>query len=47
MARELKPLPPDHPLFTRGVSFVFRGDPPAEQDESEHDDGEEQEPERD
>jgi hypothetical protein len=34
-------LPPDHPLFTQGVSFVFRSDPPEEhepQDESEHED---------
>jgi hypothetical protein len=34
---------PDHPLFTRGVSFVFRSDLPAEQEhkdepESEDDD---------
>ena len=38
MSREIKPLPSDHPLFTSGVSFVFRSDPPEEQDESEHED---------
>jgi hypothetical protein len=34
-------LLPDHPIFTRGVSFVFRCDSPEEQerqDDSEHDD---------
>jgi hypothetical protein len=37
---EIKPLPPDHPLFTRGVSFVFQNELPegeTEQDESEPD----------
>jgi len=24
--RDPEPLPPDHPLFTRGVGFVFRDD---------------------
>jgi hypothetical protein len=34
----LEPLPPDHPIFTRGVIFAFHSDPPEpeEQDESEH-----------
>jgi hypothetical protein len=39
VSRELKPVPPDHPMFTRGVGFVFRSplppEPEAEQDESE------------
>jgi hypothetical protein len=34
-------------MFHGGVSFVFRSDPPEEQDESEHDPGEEQQPEND
>jgi hypothetical protein len=35
--RELKPVPPDHPMFTRGVGLVFRSPlpPEPEQDESE------------
>jgi hypothetical protein len=31
-------LPPDHPIFHGGVSFVLRSDLPAEQDESEDED---------
>ena len=38
MPREIKLLPPDHPIFSGGVSFVFRSDLPAEQDESEDED---------
>ncbi len=39
-----EPLPPDHPIFTRGVSFVFRSDlPEAKQDESD-DAGKDQQP---
>jgi hypothetical protein len=38
------PVPPDHPMITRGVGFVFRSplppEPEAERDESEHDDDE-------
>jgi hypothetical protein len=33
-------LPPDHPLFTQGVAFVFRSDLPAEDDEVGSDDDE-------
>jgi len=28
MPHNSKPLPPDHPLFTQGVSFVFRSELP-------------------
>jgi hypothetical protein len=45
--RPIGQVPPDdHPMFHGGVSFVFRSDLPGEQDESEHDDGEEHQPER-
>ena len=30
MPREIKLLPPDHPIFSGGVSFVFRSDLPAD-----------------
>ena len=33
MPRALEPLPHDDPIFTRGVSFVFRDDLPAEDEE--------------
>jgi hypothetical protein len=38
MPTSFRDLPPDHPIFSSGVSFVFRSDPPSEQGESEHDD---------
>lgn len=41
MPHELKPLPPDHPLFQLGVSFVFRSDLPDEPEEQHADDVEE------
>jgi hypothetical protein len=30
-----EPLPPDDPIFHRGVIFVFANDPPADEDEDE------------
>jgi hypothetical protein len=42
--QKLEPLPPDHPIFTRGVTFVFRSDLPEPDDEQdseyEHEDDE-------
>lgn len=38
MPRTFEPLPPDDPIFSRGVFFVFRDEPdvtPAEEDEVE------------
>jgi hypothetical protein len=34
----IKPLPPDDPIFSLGVSFVFRSDLPQADDEHESDD---------
>ena len=33
MPPSLEPLPPDDPIFSRGVSFAFRSDLPPEDDE--------------
>jgi hypothetical protein len=48
--RPIGDVPPDHPMFHGGVSFVFRTDRPAEQDhedDEQYDSGEEQQPEND
>ena len=34
MPRAFEPLPPDDPIFTRGVSFVFRHELPSSTDAS-------------
>jgi hypothetical protein len=36
-----KPLPPDHPIFTRGVGLVFRHEPPVDEAEEEESDSDE------
>jgi hypothetical protein len=36
---EIKPLPPDHPIFQLGVGFVLHSDLPPEREE-QHDDDE-------
>jgi hypothetical protein len=40
MPRELKPLPPDDPIFHRGIIFVFKNALPSEQEEAAEDGGE-------
>jgi hypothetical protein len=49
--RPIGDVPPDHPMFHRGVSFVSRSDLPAEQDheddEQSVDSRDEQQPEND
>jgi hypothetical protein len=37
---EFKPLPPDDPIFTRGVSFVFRSELPQPEEAPEPSDPE-------
>jgi len=37
---EFKPLPPDHPLFSRGVSFVLRSELPQPEEALEPSDPE-------
>jgi hypothetical protein len=32
------PLPPDHPIFNGGVSFVFRAELPLEDDDEDDED---------
>jgi hypothetical protein len=38
ITRPIKPVPPDHPMFHSGVSFVFRHDLPEDELEHEQDD---------
>jgi hypothetical protein len=32
---EMGEVPPDHPMFTQGVSFVFRSELPEEHDDED------------
>jgi len=35
ISRELKPVPPDHPMFSGGVSFVFQHELPEDEPEQD------------